>query len=107
MEHGVLCVMMDGPQLMLKLSVDNWDGMVLSQHIEVLILDEDMDQSGWIMYDAGETRVDLINVLTDELVITTVGIMKMLVWLVCRVSTCESFTVKYLCCCLNVLSVLL
>ena len=106
MEHGVLCVMMDGPQLMLKLSVDNWDGMELSQHIKVLISEEDMDQSGWIMYDAGEMRVDLINVLTDELVITTVGITKMLVWLV-RVSTCESFTVTYLCCCLNVLAVLL
>ena len=78
-EHGVLCVMMDGTQRMLKLSVENWDFLELFQHIKVLILEEDTDTFGWMMYNAEEMRVAWINVITMELVITTVGIVKTLV----------------------------
>ena len=64
---------------MLELSVENWDFLELSQHIEVPILVKEQDQSGWMTYDAQEVRVDWINVVTGELVTKTVAIVKMLV----------------------------
>ena len=64
---------------MLELSVENWDGLELTQHIKELILAEEQDKSGWMMYDAGEMRVDSAIVVTAELVMTTVTIVKMLV----------------------------
>ena len=79
MEHGVLCVMMDGDYLMLELSVDSWDFLEPIQPTLVLNLVKELDQSGWIMYDAGVMKADLINVITMELVVTTVAMMKMLV----------------------------
>ena len=74
---------------MLKLSVENWDFLELSRHIKELILEEEQDQSGWMMSNAEEMREDSITVFTEVLVMKTVTIVKMLVWFV-RVSTCEA-----------------
>ena len=62
-----------------ELSVDSWDFLEPIQQMSAFIFVEEKDQSGWMMYDAGEMRVDWINVITMELVFTTVTMMKMLV----------------------------
>ena len=49
MVNGVQCVMMDGMILMLVYCVDNWDLDHQEQHIVMLILVKDQDQSGWIV----------------------------------------------------------
>ena len=90
---------------MLELSVENWDFLELSQHIKELILEEDWDQSGWMMFDAGDMRVDSITVFTEVLVMKTVTMLKMLVWFV-RVSTCEASTGSHRCSCVSVYSIL-
>ena len=78
-EHGVLCVMMVGTYLMLALSVENWDFLEPFQRFVVLDLVEEQDQSGWMMSDAGEMRVESTAVFTEALVSTTVSMVKMLV----------------------------
>ena len=90
---------------MLKLSVENWDFLELFQRIKELILEEEQDQSGWMMSDAGDMRVDSITVFTVVLVFTTVAMVKMLVWFV-RVSTCEASTGSHRCSCVSVYSIL-
>ena len=78
-EYGVLCVMICGTYLMLKLSVENWAFLEPFHPFVVPNLVKEQDRSGWMKSDAGEMRVDSITVFTVVLVSTPVTMVKMLV----------------------------